>query len=116
VKRSGRDKPIRVAIHVCMEITRGISLYSYLFLKLAKTPCFSHYLLCVFFCKNRRTRGWNRFCPEAGGRRGITYVSKCKNNFKKSNDMIKEEIKRCPVNDYGHWPMYQITCPVQMDH
>jgi hypothetical protein len=29
-----------------MEITQGISLYSYLHLKLAKTLCFSFYLLC----------------------------------------------------------------------
>jgi hypothetical protein len=33
-----------------MEITQGISLYSYLYFKLAKMPCFS-YLLCFFFYK-----------------------------------------------------------------
>jgi hypothetical protein len=47
VKRSGRDKPIWVVIHICMETTQEISLYSYLYLKLAKTPCFSYYLLVV---------------------------------------------------------------------
>jgi hypothetical protein len=33
---------------MCMEAMLGISLYSYLYLKLAKTPCFSYYLLCFF--------------------------------------------------------------------
>jgi hypothetical protein len=40
VKRSGRDEPMWVAIHMCMEATLGISLYSYLYLKLAKMLCF----------------------------------------------------------------------------
>jgi hypothetical protein len=35
-----------VAIHKCMEATLGISLYSYFYLKVAKTLCLSHYLLC----------------------------------------------------------------------
>jgi hypothetical protein len=30
VKKSGRDKPIRGVIHMCMEAMLGISLYSYL--------------------------------------------------------------------------------------
>jgi hypothetical protein len=33
-----------------METTQGISLYSYFYLKLAKTPCFYN-LLCFFFYK-----------------------------------------------------------------
>jgi hypothetical protein len=37
--------------YICMEITQGISLYSYLYLKLPKTPCFSYHLLCFFFYK-----------------------------------------------------------------
>jgi hypothetical protein len=32
VKRSGRDEPMWVEIHTCMEATLGISLYSYLYL------------------------------------------------------------------------------------
>jgi hypothetical protein len=36
VKRSGRDKPMWVAIYKSMEAMLGISLYSYLYLKLAK--------------------------------------------------------------------------------
>jgi hypothetical protein len=35
VKRSGRDEPIWVVILIFMEATQGISLYSYLYLKLA---------------------------------------------------------------------------------
>jgi hypothetical protein len=34
-----------------METTQGISLRNYLYLKLAKPPCFSHFLLCFFFYK-----------------------------------------------------------------
>jgi hypothetical protein len=36
-----------------LETTQGISLFSYPYLKLAKTPCFSYYLLCFFFYKIR---------------------------------------------------------------
>jgi hypothetical protein len=41
-KRTGRDEPIWVVIHIYMETTQGISLYSYLYLKLAKALCFSN--------------------------------------------------------------------------
>jgi hypothetical protein len=33
VKRSGRDEPIRIVIHICMKAMLGISLYSYPMLK-----------------------------------------------------------------------------------
>jgi hypothetical protein len=104
VKRSGRDAPLWVAIHMCMETMLGISLYSYLYLKLAKTLSF---LLSLLFSiqQNQRKRGWNRFCLEAEGngekRKGqkgcgekgeeaqvmYTHVSKCKNYkiFKKEH-------------------------------
>jgi hypothetical protein len=52
MKSSGRDEPKCFVILVCMETTQGISLNSYLYLKLAKMPCFS-YLLCFFFYKIR---------------------------------------------------------------
>jgi hypothetical protein len=42
VKRSGRDEPMWVSIHKCMEAMLGISLYRYLYLKLAKMLCFSY--------------------------------------------------------------------------
>jgi hypothetical protein len=40
-----------------MEKTQEISLCSYLYLKLAKTPCFSDYLLCFFFYKMGKQEG-----------------------------------------------------------
>jgi hypothetical protein len=46
VKRSGKDEPMWVAIHRYMEATLGISLYSYLYLKLSKTLSF---LLSLMF-------------------------------------------------------------------
>jgi hypothetical protein len=49
VKRSGRDEPMCIVIHKCMEATLGISLYSYLYLILAKTLCLSYYLLRFLF-------------------------------------------------------------------
>jgi hypothetical protein len=42
VKRSGRDEPMWVVIHFCMEAMLGISLYSYLYPKLAK-----HYVFLI---------------------------------------------------------------------
>jgi hypothetical protein len=42
VKRSGRDEPIQVVIQMCMEAMLEISLYSYLYLKLAKMLCLSY--------------------------------------------------------------------------
>jgi hypothetical protein len=45
VKRSGRNEPMWVAIHKCMEATLGISLYSYLYLILAKMYVF----LIIFY-------------------------------------------------------------------
>jgi hypothetical protein len=43
VKRSGRDEPIWVVIHMCIESMLGISHYSCLYLKLAKMLCLSYY-------------------------------------------------------------------------
>jgi hypothetical protein len=91
VKRSGRDEPIWVIIHMCMVTTLGISLYSYLYLKLAKRLFF---LLSLMFALQQSwtTRGWNRFHVEAGveGGRGrregavaqevYTHVSKSRND------------------------------------
>jgi hypothetical protein len=46
VKRSGRDEPMWVVIHMCVEAMLGISLYSCLYLKLAEMLSLSYYLLC----------------------------------------------------------------------
>jgi hypothetical protein len=65
MKRCGRNEPMWIAIHKCMEAMLGISLYSYLYPKLTKTICLSYYLL--FFLQWNRRRGQNRFWLEVGG-------------------------------------------------
>jgi hypothetical protein len=52
-KRLGRNEPMWVVIYKYMEATLGISLYSYLYPKLAKMICLSYYLLCFLFNKIR---------------------------------------------------------------
>jgi hypothetical protein len=69
-KRSDRDEPMWVVIHMCMEATLGICLYSYLYLKLAKTLCLSYYHFMFSLQQNQRPRGRNRHCPKAGGEGG----------------------------------------------
>jgi hypothetical protein len=54
-----------------MEAMLGISLYRYLYSKLAKNDM--SFLLSLMFSlqQNQRTRGWNRFCLKAReGRQG----------------------------------------------
>jgi hypothetical protein len=67
VKKSGRDEPMWVAIHKCMEATLGISSYSCLYLKLAKTLCLSYYLLCFLFNKIREQEGGTGSALKQGG-------------------------------------------------
>jgi hypothetical protein len=43
-------------IHMCMEAMLGISLYSYLYLKIAKMLCLSYYFLCFLFKKLENKR------------------------------------------------------------
>jgi hypothetical protein len=85
VKISGRDEPMWVAIHMCIEATLGISLYSSLSQTSKKALSF---LLSLMFSlqQNQITRGdhgtgspWK----QGRGRRWLkqcTHVSKCKNN------------------------------------
>jgi hypothetical protein len=40
-----------VVTHMCIEAMLGISLYHYLYLKLAKMLCLSYYFLCFLFNK-----------------------------------------------------------------
>jgi hypothetical protein len=86
VKRSGRDESIQVVIHMCREAMLGISLYSYLYLKLAKMLCLSFYLLCFLFNKIREQEGRISSAWKWGGQgRDVaqtmfTHVSKCKND------------------------------------
>jgi hypothetical protein len=76
VKRSGKDESIQVVIHMCMEAMLGISLYSYLYLKLAKMLYLSYYCLCLLFNKireeGRTVSAWKRGrgCGREGGSRG----------------------------------------------
>jgi hypothetical protein len=46
-----------VAVHMCMEAILGISLYSYFYLKQAKTICLSYYLLCFLYNIIRKEEG-----------------------------------------------------------
>jgi hypothetical protein len=64
VKTSGRDEPIRIVMYLCMEAMIGMSLFSYPYLKLAKTLCLSYYCLCLLFNqtgeKGRTGSAWKR--------------------------------------------------------
>jgi hypothetical protein len=80
VKRYGRNESIWVVIHMCMEAMLGISLDSYLYLKLEKNPM--SFLLSLMCSQQNWRRGKNRFSLEvrggewegAGGRDGPNTV------------------------------------------
>jgi hypothetical protein len=71
-----------------MEAMLRISLYSYLYLKLAKTIrlCLSYYFLCFLFNKIGEQEGGTGSAWKQGGEWGevaqtmYTHVSTCKNN------------------------------------
>jgi hypothetical protein len=71
-----------VAIHVCMEATLGISLCTYLYLKLAKTLSFLLPLMSSTKSENKRAeqvlprRRIGGRCPKQCN----IHVSKCKND------------------------------------
>jgi hypothetical protein len=68
MKRFGRDESIQVVIYMCMEAMLGISLYSYPYLKLAKTLCLSYYCLCLLFNKIGEQEGRTDSAWKQGGR------------------------------------------------
>jgi hypothetical protein len=75
-----------------MEAMLGISLYSYLYLKLAKTLCLSYYLLCFLFNKIGEEEGRTGSAWKQGGgtqhhdnNTMYTYVSKCKKEKRKTH-------------------------------
>jgi hypothetical protein len=70
VKRSGRDEPIWVVIHMFMETILGISLCSYLYLKLAKMLCLTYYCLCLLFNKIGEEGRTGSAWKQGGGGRG----------------------------------------------
>jgi hypothetical protein len=91
VKRSGREKPVWVVIHMCMEAMLGTFLYNYLYLKLAKMLClclFFYYLFCFLFNKTGEQEGSTGSAQKLAGGWGVvdgaqtmyTHVSKCKND------------------------------------
>jgi hypothetical protein len=57
VKRTGRSESIGVVIYICMGTTQGNSLFSYLYLKLAK-----HHVSCFIFYVFSSTKSENRRC------------------------------------------------------
>jgi hypothetical protein len=94
VKSSGRNEPMCVAVYKCIETMLRISLFSYLYPKLAKTICLSYYLLCFLFNKIRKEgrtgSAWKQGLGVVEGwgevaRTMYTHVSKCR------NDKIKGE-------------------------
>jgi hypothetical protein len=55
-----------------MEATLGVSLYSYLYLKLAKMLCLSYYLLCFVFNKiEEEKRGTGSAWKQGVGKVGV---------------------------------------------
>jgi hypothetical protein len=82
MKRSGRNEPVWVAIYICMEAMIGICLYSYLYLKLAKTV-----FLIIFYVFLKQI--WRTRVQNPGNRVGgwgevaqtmYTHVSKCRHD------------------------------------
>jgi hypothetical protein len=68
-----------------METTQGISLFSYLYLNLAKMLCLSYYLLYLFFYKIEEQEDGAGSSLRVEGRGKVvqiiyTHVCKCKND------------------------------------
>jgi hypothetical protein len=65
-KRSGRSEPMWVATHKCMEAKLGISLYSYLYLKLAK--CYVFLIVSYVFSSTKlENKRVEQVLPGSGG-------------------------------------------------
>jgi hypothetical protein len=80
VKRSGRDESVWVAVHMCMEAMLGISLYIYLYIKLAKTLCLIiSYVFSSTKLEKQEDRTGSAWKGEVA-KTMYTHVSKCKNN------------------------------------
>jgi hypothetical protein len=65
-----------VAIHKCMAAILGISVYNYLYLKLAKMLCLSYYLL--YFLFNKIEEEGRTGSDQKGVGEVYTHISKCK--------------------------------------
>jgi hypothetical protein len=70
-----------VAIHKYMEAMLRISLYSYVYPKLAKMVCLSYYLLCFLVNKiGGKVGGTDSAWKGGRGQIMYTHLSKCKND------------------------------------
>jgi hypothetical protein len=116
LKRSGRDEPKWVVIHMCMEAMIGISLCICLYLKVVQTVCFSYHLLCFLFNKTGNKRV-EHVLPRS---RGVgqtaqimyTYVGKCKKNkikFLKMNKLFEKQSQVLSCTLYAS-PYIQRMC------
>jgi hypothetical protein len=80
---------------MCMEATLGISLYSYIYLKLVKTLCLFYYPFCFLYKKFREKRGTGstrkpgQGAGVACGQTMYTHVNKCKRDKIKTKKVQK---------------------------
>jgi hypothetical protein len=72
-----------IEIHMCTEATLGISLYSYLYLKLAKMLCLSYYFYVFSSTKSENKRAAVQKQGGLVGAGGPNNVNNHKNNLKK---------------------------------
>jgi hypothetical protein len=89
LKRSGRDEPIWVVIHMCLEAMIGISLYSYFYIKLEK-KCYVFLIISYILSsiKSEKKRAEQVLPGSRGGEWVVgevaeimyIHVSKCKND------------------------------------
>jgi hypothetical protein len=109
----------------------GISLYSYLYLKLAKALCFTYYLLCILFNKIREHERGTVSARKCWGGQGVaqtmyTHVSKCKNDLRNTHffqKWIHKHIMAFNIlqNMDLHWTllffvMVQLITSIQFGH
>jgi hypothetical protein len=93
VKKSGRDEPIWVVTHICIEITQGISCISnqqencfFLYISNQQGNCFFSLNIFYGFSSTKLENKRAEHVLPGGGCRGevaqimYTYVSKCKND------------------------------------
>jgi hypothetical protein len=98
VRRSGRDEPMWVAVHTCMKAMLGISLYSYLYLKVAKMLFFFLSLVSSIKSENKKVE---QVLPRKGwGRSGEVVQTTYTHVSKRKNGKRKKKIKRSnPTNN-----------------
>jgi hypothetical protein len=86
-----------IVMHRCMDATVGLSLYSYLYFKLAKALCLSSFLLCFLYYKIGKQEGRKGSARkrEQGevAQTMCTPVSKCKNDkTRKKIEIVYENL------------------------